>query len=388
MTERLYYTDAYLTTFHASVVDVAGGGARVYLDRTAFYPTSGGQPFDHGTLNGVAIRDVIDEDDRVAHVLAAPLPNAREVDGMVDWGRRFDHMQQHTGQHLLSALCDDVLHAGTLSVHFGAVSSTVDVAASALSPDAVRTLERRANEIIAENRPVTVSFEDAQTVTGLRKPSDRTGELRVVSIDGVDRSACGGTHVRATGEIGALLLRTVEKTKGATRIEFVCGARAVQRARADFDAISAIGRSLSASIDDAPALLDVQAQALRDAESRTKKIDAELAAFRARALYDSTAPDAGGLRRVVQRIASGSVDEQRALAIQFATLANAVFIVASDAPPSVLVAASADSGVNAGRVLKDALTSAGGRGGGSAQLAQGSAPSIENLNTVIATITQ
>jgi alanyl-tRNA synthetase len=181
-----------------------------------------------------------------------------------------------------------------------------------------------------------------------------------------------------------MLLRGVEKTKGATRIEFVCGARAVARARADFDAMSAIGHTLSASIDQAPQLLEVQSRTLRDAESRLKKMDVELATFRARALWDAAAPDSGGVRRVVQQLEAGSVDSLRSVALQFAALPKAVFVAVSQQPPSILVASSADSGVDAGRVLKDALTAAGGRGGGSARLAQGSAPTADALRAVVA----
>ncbi|MDQ8169151.1 MAG: alanyl-tRNA editing protein, partial [Gemmatimonadota bacterium] len=235
MTDRLYYTDARLDRFTAAVLDIADDGRRVYLDRTAFYPTSGGQPHDLGTLGGIAVVDVIDEDDRIAHCLAEPIgvPVGAMLVGQIDMTRRFDHMQQHTGQHLLSAMLADHFDWPTLSVHFGDDTNTVDVAAEDIDPAALADLERRANALIVQNRPVTISFEDAAAATGLRKPSDRDGELRIVTIEGIDRGACGGTHVDSTGEIGALLLRRAEKTKGHTRLEFVCGHRAVTRARAD-----------------------------------------------------------------------------------------------------------------------------------------------------------
>jgi alanyl-tRNA synthetase len=233
MTDRLYYTDARLDRFTAAVLDIADDGRRVYLDRTAFYPTSGGQPHDLGTLGGIAVVDVIDEDDRIAHCLAEPIgvPVGAMLVGQIDMTRRFDHMQQHTGQHLLSAMLADHFDWPTLSVHFGDDTNTVDVAAEDIDPAALADLERRANALIVQNRPVTISFEDAAAATGLRKPSDRDGALRIVTIEGIDRSACGGTHVDSTGEIGALLLRRAEKTKGHTRLEFVCGHRAVTRAR-------------------------------------------------------------------------------------------------------------------------------------------------------------
>src|SRR5829696_5605904 len=230
MTQRLYHTDSYLRQFEASVVDRTEDSNRIYLDCTAFYPTSGGQPFDRGLVNGVEVIDVIDEGDRVAHLLATPLSDHRVV-GRVDWGRRFDHMQQHSGQHLLSAVLADQLGQLTTSVHFGRESSTLDLATANLRSEQVQRAEERANEIIVENRPVEVTFEDADLATGLRKAPDRKGELRIVTIQDLDRSACGGTHVRSTAEIGCVLIRKLERVRQGTRLEFLCGLRATRRAR-------------------------------------------------------------------------------------------------------------------------------------------------------------
>jgi alanyl-tRNA synthetase len=160
MTHRLYYTDSYLRDFAAFVTDRSNDSCRIYLDQTAFYPTSGGQPFDTGQLGEVQVNDVIDEGDRIAHVLAAPLTDDR-ITGRVDWVRRFDHMQQHTGQHLLSAVLADMLGHETVSVHFGGESSTVDLDAGSLNPEDVQRVEEKANEIIVQNRPVEITFEAA-----------------------------------------------------------------------------------------------------------------------------------------------------------------------------------------------------------------------------------
>lgn len=168
-TERLYYTDSYLADFLGTVLECADGGRRVYLDRTAFYPTSGGQPFDTGTLGGIRVVDVVDEEDRVAHLLEAPLPLGA-VAGEVDWTRRFDHMQQHTGQHLLSAVAAELLGYETVSVHFGPETATLDLDAASLSPDEVRRVELRANAVVTENRPVTVGFEDASAAADSERP--------------------------------------------------------------------------------------------------------------------------------------------------------------------------------------------------------------------------
>src|SRR6185295_18188337 len=245
MTERLYYQDCYLREFAARVVEIADGGRRVYLDRTAFYPTSGGQPFDLGTLAGIAVREVIDEEDRIGHVLDAPLGAATEVTGAIDWDRRYDHMQQHTGQHLLSAVLEELFAIRTVSFHLGSEVSTIDVEAPALTAKQLERAEDRCAEIIAEARPVQITFEDASSDLELRKASTRTGTLRIVSIGGVDRSACGGTHVRTAAEIGMVLTGKLEKIRGITRVEFVCGKRALRRAQSDNRLVASIGRALS-----------------------------------------------------------------------------------------------------------------------------------------------
>src|SRR5207244_1911109 len=183
-------------------------------------------------LGGVAVREVIDEDDRIAHLLESPL-QAGEVEGRIDWNRRWDHMQQHTGQHLLSAVLIELFQIPTVSFHMGAAVSTIEVTAAALDPKKLEQAEERCAEICAEARPVLISFEDSTAELGLRKASARSGTLRIVTIDSLDRSACGGTHVRNTAEVDPILLRKLEKIRGNVRIEFVCGLRAVRQARSD-----------------------------------------------------------------------------------------------------------------------------------------------------------
>ena len=385
MTERLYYTDAYLASFSAAVSEHADAGRRVYLDRSAFYPTSGGQLHDLGTINGIPVLDVVDEGERVAHLLASPL-GATSVQGLVRWPRRFDHMQQHTGQHLLSAIFIELLNAETVSVHFGADSSTLDLDVGEISPGETGDVQDRANAVAAENRPVTVTFEDAAATTGLRKPSERAGVLRLVTISELDKSACGGTHVRSTAEIGSILIRRVERVKKCVRVDFLCGLRAARRARADYLALSHIASGFSAALDDAPGLVDRQRQELREAHASRDAILQELAAFQARDRVAAIAPDASGRRVVVERIASGSLETLRPLATAVAAHAGAIFIGAADEPPSILLATSPSSGMDAGAVLKQVLTASGGRGGGSPRLAQGSLPGREALATALTSL--
>ncbi len=388
MTERLYYQDSYLIEFRARVVAVSPDAVspdaasphrhRVYLDRTAFYPTSGGQPFDTGELGGLKIVEVADEGDRIAHVLTEALADIdaladTEIEGRVDRERRFDHMQQHTGQHLLSAVLIELFDTPTVSFHLGAETCTIDVE-GALEPEQLREAERRANEIVFENRPVSVSFQDSSGDLGLRKPTEREGLVRIISIENLDRSACGGTHVRATGEIGPILLRKLDRIRGNLRIEFLCGSRSIARARADFDALSRIARVFSSPLDETPALVDGQREKLQESERTRRRLSSELAQASGRALYGETAPGPDGVRRVLRHVESLS-EESRAEAQSFTAAGPAIFLALAENPPSVLLAGSQESGLHAGDVLKRLLGSAGGRGGGNGTLAQGSLPS-------------
>ena len=301
MTERLYYTDSYLREFTARIVDRSADGRTVYLDRTAFYPTSGGQPFDTGSIAGIPVLDVVDEEDRIAHRLAAPL-HAGPVDCAIDWTRRFDHMQQHTGQHLLSAVFEELFGLHTVSFHLGADSSTIDLEGAPVDPRTVLEAERRANEIVFENRPVAVQFRERRRGPGpAQSPPSREGTLRIVSIDGLDRSACGGTHVRSTGEIGAILLRKTREDPAVRRASSSSAAPAPSAARAPITKRSPRPRSSSPPRwTRSPALVAAQIEAARAAEKARRKLELDLAAYQGRELYDATAPGADGVRRVVQ----------------------------------------------------------------------------------------
>lgn len=379
MSERLYYDDCYLREFRGRVVTAEDGGKRIYLDHTAFYPTSGGQPFDSGTLGGIKVTEVVDEDDRIAHVLESPLAG-EEVEGRVDWTRRWDHMQQHTGQHLLSAVLIELYDIPTVSFHMGAETSTIDLGVPTLDAKKKERAEERCSEIIAEARPVHITYEDSSADLGLRKASARTGTLRIVSIDSLDKSACGGTHVRSTAELGPILIRKVEKMRGNARIEFVCGLRALRRARHDFHTLMEISQLVSVPFDEAPAIIAAQMERAKGFEKTAQRLAGELAQREGRELYASTEPDAEGIRRVTER---GAIDDAtRARAQAFVAGSKAVFVALSVDPPSILVAASADSGVHAGQRVKAAVTAAGGRGGGNQGLAQGSVPSASALDAI------
>lgn len=347
--ERLYYEDSYLTEFEANALDISDGGTRVYLDRTAFYPASGGQPFDTGLLAGAPVIDVIDEGERIAHVVSQPLEKG-PVAGSIDRARRFDHMQQHTGQHLLSAVIAAQAGLETIAFHLGREISTIDLATPSISDDTLVRIEAAVNEEAVRDRVVTVSYEEAGSASGLRKASEREGTLRIVTIEGLDRSACGGTHVRRTGEIGAILLRKTEKIRGSTRLEFVCGMRAIAAARADW-------RSLKSQADGFQ-------ERIAALERDRRKLASELSELRGRDLYARTAPSSDGIRRVLRRL-DGIDETVRTEGQAFAASGRAIYAAIAD--KAVLIAVSADSGYNAGEVLKRFAE----KGGGSPLLAQG-----------------
>jgi alanyl-tRNA synthetase len=384
MTERLYYDDCYLRDFRGRIIDTADDGRKVYLDRTAFYPTSGGQPFDTGTLAGIKVLEVMDEEDRIGHMLESPLstpstPGA-EIDGRIDWTRRWDHMQQHTGQHLLSAVLIELFDITTVSFHLSADSSTIDISSPTLDAKRAEKVEERCAEIIAEARPIRITYEDSSADLGLRKASARTGTLRIVSIDGLDKSGCGGTHVRSTAELGPILIRKIDKIRGNARVEFVCGLRALRRARSDFRTLSEISRLVSVPIEETPALVAAQVERAKSFEKTAQRLAAELAQREGRELYSTTAPGPDGIRRVTQR---GPIDDaMRARAQAFVAGSKAVFLALCADPPSILLAASPDSGVHAGERVKAAVTAVGGRGGGNQGLGQGSVPSAASLEGI------
>ncbi len=377
-TERLYYRDCYLKEFDATVVDASADRTIIYLDRTAFYPTSGGQPFDGGTFNEIEVLEVSDADSRIAHKLAAPLVTD-QVHGRVDWMRRYDHMQQHTGQHLLSAVFADLFGYQTVSFHLGAEVSTIELDASEVNQSTIEAAEKRAAELIGQAVPVRIQFVEASEAQGLRKASLREGSLRVVEIGNVDRSACGGTHVASTAELGLILIRRQEKLRGHVRLEFVCGTRSLQRAQKDFQILSQMARLAGAPIETLPTQFESLKERLAQAEKERQRFSLELAKQEGRAHWNATACSTDGLRRMVLPIES--LDEKsRVLAQAFTENGKAAILLISQKTGSVLLAVSSDANIDAGKTLREALAHRGGRGGGSRLLAQGSLPDQAYLN--------
>lgn len=397
--ERLYY-DSPALKFSARVADIRlvaterrEGGEReqvwqVALDRTAFYPESGGQPWDTGVLiatarSGVTLEvpvERVEEDEagEVWHFVRKPLVEGTEIVGRVDAERRRDHAQQHSGQHLLSAVFLAQLGARTVSFHLGAESSTIDLALvegiQSLTPEHLSAVEDEVNRLIHENRAMMPHWhtrEEAEAMLAdgqLRKLPERSGPMRVVEMGGVEFNACGGTHVSSTGAIGGLLLRRVEKVKAGWRVEFVCGLRAVRSARADYRLLSGLAASLSVGANDLPARVAGLQEETKATRKRLRTTVEELADAQALALLAGLGP--GDVSQAT--FADKSVEFAKRVASGIAKTGQpSVAGVTDGASGGVVLALPPGSGQHAGNLLREVLASHGARGGGSAELAQG-----------------
>lgn len=370
MTQRLYYTEPYRKTFDGTVVSVerVDGSTHVVLDQTAFYPVSGGQPCDTGTLGGAAVTDVFDrEDGSVVHVVGGAWKIGDVVEGEIDWARRFDHMQQHTGQHVLSAAFDRRFGVRTESFHLGDLSATIDLARE-VTPAEIARAEDDANGVVWDNRPVTVRFAAAEEAAalGLRKESARTGTLRLIDVQDYDLSACGGTHVERTGAIGVIAIGGWEKCRGGSRVEFLCGSRAVTRFRSWRDALSAMQKQLSVAPADMAASIERMHDDARTAQRALRGFQEKLASHEAAALLA-----AGPL--VVAALDGWDAQGIKAIAAA-ATTSNpdaVVILFTSAAPAQVVIARGSNAKVDAGALLKQLAARFGGKGGGKPDLAQG-----------------
>jgi alanyl-tRNA synthetase len=379
MTERLYYADAYLRGFEATLLDHDVAGQRLYLDQTAFYPTSGGQPFDRGVLHAgaseLAVVDVVDEGERIAHVLAEPqpaLPLGTRLSGTIDWARRFDHMQQHTGQHVLSAAFDRLFSNRTESFHLGSDSCTIDLAREASASEVAASVAE-ANRIVWEDRPVDVRFvtaEEAATLP-LRKEPARGGRLRLVEVKGFDLSACGGTHVARTGGIGIIAVSGWEKFRGGARIHFLCGARTLRRFDLWRDALSATQRHLSVAPEELASAVERLQGDNKSLQRTLRTAQDKLAVHEASALV-ARGERVGSRLVVVEAVPDLDAGALKAMAAAAAAEPGAAVVLFGAASPALVVVAShPGAGIDANATLKALVARFGGKGGGKPELAQG-----------------
>jgi alanyl-tRNA synthetase len=390
MTERLYYTEPYRTHFEARVVEKLTWDAHpaVVLDRTAFYPESGGQPADRGELDGVAVLDVVEResDAAIIHVLSEEISDD-PVEGSVDWQRRFDHMQQHTGQHILSAAFEHQLDAETVGFHLGSESSTIDVSVTGLDDETIRSIERLANSVLWDDRAVAIQFVDDSALAelGLERPADVEGTVRLLVIPGppeedsppFDVNPCGGTHVARTGEIGIIKIVGLERRGSETRVTFLCGSRALRDYESKDGVIADLAARLTVGfweLDEAVERLQAENKELRhtERELRQRLLDME-----ADQLIETA--DTRGPHRLVGRVWQGrSPDELRTLARKLTERPRIVaFLFSVDERTHFCFARSEGLALNVNEPLQEVCARLDGGGGGRAQVAQGSAPAAD-----------
>jgi len=398
VTERLYYQDPYLRSFTANIVDHCDvdGQPAVVLDATAFYPTAGGQPHDTGTLDGVRVVDVqVDERGRLLHVLDGPLSGtgasgATTVRGEIDWQRRFDHMQQHTGQHILSQAFVEVCQAETVSFHLGEGLSTIDLDRAPLSPDVVKRAQESANAVVLDSREVIAHFVDQGELAALpahkiraRKMPVVQGPIRIVEVSRYDWSPCGGTHVRNTGQIGPIQVVRLERRNEQTRITFVCGWRALSDYAHKDEIVQELAAHFTTSESEILASverLEAEIKASRKALSATQM---ELLDYETAQWY-SQAEKIGAMHVVRLVFDQREVSLLKEAARRMTENPGTVVLLAARQPhPQFVFARSEDLAIDIGAVMRIASAIAGGRGGGRPQFAQGGAPEGAAVDRVL-----
>jgi alanyl-tRNA synthetase len=389
MTERLYYHDSFLREFDAQVIACEPEGDRwkIVLDRTAFYPTSGGQPHDTGKLGDAASLEVADaENHKVVHYASAAIAPGF-VRGQIDWARRLDHMQQHTGQHLLSAAFIELFQFPTVSFHLGAESSTIDLEAPSVSAAHLEQAEKRTNQIILEDRLVSVRFGTAEELAeaGIRKKVEREGILRAIEVEGFDRQPCGGTHLARTGQAGQLLLRKIERRRESWRVEFVCGYRALATARGDYATLGRAAEQLSCGMFDVPVVVKKMAEERRVQHAAVKRLEERLAEHVALALLAASRPNVpDDARKIVAAIDDASAAYLGLVAAKIAAQPNVVAMLASRSTGHVVFAQSKGGTRDMGSLLRTVVSEFGGKGGGARDFAQGSVSERVQIDALLA----
>jgi alanyl-tRNA synthetase len=375
MTIRLYYKDAYLTEFDAQVLRSLPGDKNtrgVVLDRTCFYPTSGGQPCDHGFLLSQPVVDVMEQDGDIIHWIEGSLETA-QVHGQIDWPRRFDHMQQHTGQHILSQAFIKLFEAETTGFHLGAEFSTIDIARSSLNENEAQSVERLANEIVLSDRPVTTRFVSIDQLAGLdlRKMPNVDKDIRIVKVEGFDQTPCGGTHCARTGQVGPIAIRRWEHRGAETRVEFLCGWRALRDYHWKTAAINELAVTFSVKDTDLPdAVLRLREESTAYRRELGRLRDEFLDVEAARLL--STAVDSQGARIVVRAFQNREPKEIRKLASLLTDNPKTIALLGVGGERARLIfARSEDLDLDVAALLKSTCSALGGSGGGQPGMAQG-----------------
>jgi alanyl-tRNA synthetase len=382
-TQRLYYDDAFEREFTADVLSCEPVVAetidppaipswRVTLDRTAFYPTSGGQPHDIGQLGTADVLDVHDEVEYVTHIIDRPI-DLRAVSGRINWDRRFDHMQQHSGQHLLSAVFQRHFSLPTVSFHLGSAICTIDLRGREPTQEVLEGVAIAANQIVYEDRAVNVIYGTAEQLakSGVRKEVHRSGILRAIEIESLDLQPCGGTHVRRTGQIGMILVPDISKIRQDWRVEFACGRRAERLARRDFATLKAVAQRLNCSTQETISAAE-RVVAERDSNFKSARASLQkLAEAQALSALQTTEIGADGIR-VVARVFQGVPPEYvQFFAVELAKFEYTIALAVRSECGHCFFAQHPTAGKDMNTILLDGLKEVGGKGGGTRDSARG-----------------
>ncbi|MBA3441812.1 MAG: hypothetical protein H0T92_18285 [Pyrinomonadaceae bacterium] len=396
-TERLYYSDSHLTEFEARVTSVTtteDGRTAVTLDRTAFYPTGGGQPHDTGTLGEARIVDCINQEDEVFHIIEEQIPQKDQtVVGNVDWPRRLDHIQQHTGQHILSRVFVELFRAETHGFRLLERYSEIDVQLDDPSDERIEQAVGEANRIIWQNRLVrihhNITAEAAARLPLLRQRFAREGSMRIIEIEDFDMNPCGGTHARQTGEVGLIAVRSWERAKGMTRLEFVAGERALTDYKEVNRTARSIARVFSVGRDEATASVLRLVEEHKSLSRRVRSLEEAGARVEADALLAAAMPDASGLRIIAHTFTDRDADALKFLANQIAAHPRSIALLGTtvgagnEAMARLVFARAADAPGDMNLLMREACLMVEGRGGGRPDLAQGGGPRVEQLQAAI-----
>ena len=393
-TERLYYNDSHLIEFEARVIDKTervSGWTAVTLDRSAFYPTGGGQPSDTGTLGGERVLECIDDEDNgILHVVQGHAPDiGATVKGRVDWPRRLDHIQQHTGQHILSQSFVNLFNAPTRGFRVLSDVCEIDVELNNPSDELIERAVELANNVVWEDRAITIKTVTAEEAAQLplRKEPSRGGELRLIEIAGFDLTPCGGTHAQHTGEVGMIAVRAWERAKGLTRMEFVAGTRALKDYRRANKTARAVAALFSAGRDDGPKLAARTLEENKELHRRLRVLEEVAAGVEADELLAATTPNAAGVRVVAKVLDKRDSESLKHLAMALIARPKTVALLGSrDADTARLVFAKAtDAPGDMNLLMREACALLDGRGGGKPDMAQGGGKKIELLDEALAT---
>jgi alanyl-tRNA synthetase len=391
-TERLYYSDSHLIEFEALVTDTTdrvSGWTAVTLDRTAFYPTGGGQPSDTGTLNDARVLECIDtEEDGVLHVIQGNAPEiGTTVKGRIDWPRRLDHIQQHTGQHILSQAFITLFNAPTRSFRVLRDSCEIDVELTNPTNELIERAVELANNVVWEDRQVTIKSATPEEAVELplRKEPSRAGELRLIEIEGFDLTPCGGTHAYRTGEVGMIAVRSWERAKGLTRIEWVAGGRALGDYRRANKTARTVAGLFSAARDDSAKLASHMLEENKELHRRVRVLEEIAARVEADELYENAQATSEGTRIIAQIFEGRDPETLKHVAMALISHPKTIALLGSNDKETarLVFARSEDAHGDMNALMREACVMLDGRGGGNPDMAQGGGKNGERLGEAV-----